>query len=207
MKLPYRISAAIGLVVILCFLAGAQKPPQFYLKPGQTVDVDKSKLVTAVQNCENWAVAAGLESMLKQQDVTLDQRFWVARISGGEICTSEIPSPENLRRAVNSEFVLDDGRHVRLELQYTSGAPTNTDALIAGLRQNQLSLLLLHGHVFYLSGATYDEYINRDGRRMFIVSELRLANTFAKNPGLAFTKGRDDMEDIQAVIGISVTRL
>jgi hypothetical protein len=206
-KLPYRISAAIGLVVILCFLAGAQKPPLLYVRPAQTVDLEAAKLVTAEQNCQNWAIAAGLEAVLKQQDVALDQRFWVTRISGGEVCDSEIPSTEKIRQAVNGEFVLDDGRHVRLELHYAAGAPTNVDAVIAALKQQQLSLLLLHGHVYYLTGITYDDHLNQAGGHMFIVTELRLANTFAKQPGLAFVKGRDNMEEIQAVIGVTVTRL
>jgi len=197
----------VGIVVfclVLCVSADDRKKlPQSHLKPGQTASID-GKLVTAKQRCENWALAAGLETILKQQNVALDQNFWVMRINGGELC-SEVPSPELLAHVVNNEFVLDDGRHVQLELQYLSGVPTNIDALIAALKEQKISLLLLRGHPYYLTGATYDEYVNRDGSRMFIVTELRLANTFAREPGLAFVKGRDNMDEISAVVSVNVT--
>jgi len=182
-----------------------KKLPTFYLKPGQVTDLQSFKLVTARDNCENWAVAAGLEAMLQKEGVALNQNFWVMRISGNEICAPDLPSIEAVSKAVNGEFVLGDGPHVRLELRYTPNAPANTDALIAGLKQQQLSLLLLRGHAYYLTGATYDEYINRDGSRLFMVTELRLADTFAKQPAVTFQKGRDNMEDIGGTLSVSVS--
>lgn len=176
-----------------------------YTKPGQTADLDAVKPVAAKQNCENWAIAAGLESMLKQENVNLDQNFWVMRISGGELCAPDIPKTEILADVVNREFVLEGGRHVLLELHYLPGAPGNADALIAGLKQQRLSLLLFRGHVYYLTGATYDELIHGDGSRMFILTELRLANTFAHQPGLAFIRSRDDLDEIGGIISVSVT--
>jgi len=204
-----RFPARLGILVCALLLAlsadDKKKQPHFYVKPAQTADLESIKLVTARQNCENWAIAAGLETMLQQQDVALNQNFWVIRISGGEVCSLDLPSREILMDVVNREFVLEDGRHVELELHYLPGAPANTDALIAGLKLNRPSLLLLHGHVYYLTGATYDEYINRDGSRMFVINELRMANTFPGQPGLAFTKGRDNIDAIGGVITISVT--
>lgn len=201
--------AWVGIVVLTLLVsvtASDQKRlPPVQINPGQTADLDAPKLITARENCENWAVAAGLEAMLKQQDVALDQNFWVIRISGGEICASDIPSAEALAKVVDREFVLDDGRHVRLELHYLPGAPTNIDAVIAGLKLNRLSLMLLRGHVYYLTGATYDEYIHNDGSRMFVISELRLANTFPRQPGLAFTRGSDNIDDIGGIITVSAT--
>lgn len=198
------------LGIILFFLLSLwaddkKKAGQTYIKPGQTVDLNSGKLVTAKQNCENWAIAAGLESMLKREEVSLDQNFWVLRISGGEICAPEVPQPDVIADIVNREFVLDDGRHVLLEIHYLPGAPENADLLIASLKQQRILLLLFHGHVYYLTGATYDEHIQRDGSRMFILTELRLANTFSHQPGLAFSKGRDDIEEIGAIISVSVT--
>lgn len=198
------------LGIILFFLLSLwaddkKKAGQTYIRPGQTVDLDSGKLVTAKQNCENWAIAAGLESMLRREEVSLDQNFWVLRMSGGEICAPEVPKPDLIADIVNREFVLDDGRHVLLEIHYLPGAPENADLLIAGLKQQQVLLLLFHGHVYYLTGATYDEHIHSDGSRMFILTELRLANTFAHQPGLAFIKGRDDIEEIGAIISVSVT--
>jgi hypothetical protein len=193
----------------LALLAGAQKKnrQQFYLKPDQTADLHEPQLVTAKQNCENWALGAGLETLLRKQDVILDQNFWVMRINYGEICVSHLPAMDDLARIVNNEFVLDDGRHVRLELRYVAGAPTSIDALLSRLQQQQPSLLLWHGHPYYLTGATYDERIGRDGTRLFDVKELRLAETFAKVPGVTFEKGRDNLDEIEGTVTVSVTVL
>ncbi len=205
---PLAWIACIVLIFIFLLPLRAddkKKASLLYTKPGQTADLDAGKLITAKQDCENWALAAGLESMLKRQEVALDQNFWVMRISGGEVCSPEIPKTEVLTDVVNREFVLESGRHVQLELHYLAGAPANSDALIAGLKKQQLSLLLFRGHVYYLTGATYDEYINRDGSRTFVLTELRLANTFGHQPGLAFIKGRDDMAEIGGIINVNAT--
>ena len=205
MKKRLKLAGILVFCLVLCLSADDRKKlPQSHLIPGQTASIAADKLITAKQRCENWAIAAGLETMLRQQNVALDQDFWVMRFNGGELC-SAAPAPELLAHVVNNEFVLDDGRHVQLDLQYLSGVPTNIDALIAAIKEQKISLLLLRGHPYYLTGATYDEYVNRDGSRMFIVTELRLANTFAREPGLTFVKGRDHMDEISAVISVNVT--
>ena len=196
-----------GILVLLLALhtqAGDKKKLAYYTKLGQTADLENEKLVTAKQDCQNWGLAAGLENILKKQDVALDQNFWVMRFSGGELCLPQLPSAEALARAVNGEFVLEDGRHVRLELRYVAGGPSNIDDVVAGIQHKQLSLLLLRGHAYYLTGVTYDEYIGRDGSRLFEVRELRLADTFLKSPGLTFQKGRDDPADIDGILNIGV---
>jgi hypothetical protein len=199
---------SLSLSLSMALRAGGDKKKQlYYLKPNQTVDLKSPVIVTAKQPCENWALAAGLETMLRKQNVALDQNFWVMRINYGEICVSHLPAMDALARIVNDEFVLDDGRHVRLELRYLAGAPTSIDAMLSLLQQQQPSLLLWHGHPYYLTGATYDEHIGRDGTRMFEVKELRLAETFAKAPGVTFEKGRDNLDEIEGMVTVSVTQL
>ncbi|HZS28144.1 MAG TPA: hypothetical protein VFB76_13010 [Candidatus Angelobacter sp.] len=197
--------------VIVCALlslslqAANKKLQDYYVKADQTVDLSSDvKLVTAKQDCENWALAAGVETMLAKQNVALGQNFWVMRMSGGELCLDKLPSMETLSQAVNKDFALDDGRHVRLEAHFVSGAPVNIDAVIAGLKQQQVSLLLWQGHPYYLTGITYDEHIGTDGTRYFEIKELRLANTFAKLPGASFQKGRDNPENIGGILSVAV---
>lgn len=200
-------------VAILILLAGvsllaAKKAPKklqqsYQLKPDQTADLKLAKLATAKQSCENWALAAGLESMLKQKGVSLSQSFWVMRLNYGELC-ADLPSIDALAKVVDNDFVLDDGRHVHLELQYTEGAPGEVDSIIAGLQQEQVALLIYRGHPYYLAGATYDEYIGKDGSRLFEIKELRLANTFAGLPGITFERGRDDLSEIQGIVTVAV---
>jgi hypothetical protein len=200
---------ALLLLIALSLQAADQKQgQQYYLKPDQTADLAAdTKLNTAKQNCENWAMAAGLETMLQRQNVPLDQSFWVMRLNGGELCVDDAPTIDALKLVVNRDFVLDDGRHVRLEIQFTPGPPVSIDPLIAGLKLQQVTLLLWRGHPYYLTGLTYDERIGRDGTRYFEVKEIRLANTYAKLPGVTFLRGRDDPAEIQGILSVSATTL
>ncbi len=135
--MPRRLQfVVLFLLLTLCAQAADKKQQQsYYLKPDQSADLARdTKLITAKQSCENWAVAAGLETMLQQQNVTLDQNFWVMWMNGGELCVSDMPTIEALAREVNKEFVLDDGRHVRLEIHFTPGPPVSIDPVIAGLK-------------------------------------------------------------------------
>jgi len=200
----------VFLLLLTLWLQAADKKQQqsYYLKPDQSAGLaPDTKLITAKQSCENWALAAGLETMLQQQNVALDQSFWVMRLNGGELCISDLPRIEALTQAVNKEFVLDDGRHVRLEIHFTPGPPVNVDTVIARLKLQQVTLLLWRGHPYYLTGLTYDERIGRDGTRFFEVKEIRLANTFAKLPGVTFEKGRDDPAEIQGILSVTATQL
>jgi hypothetical protein len=199
------VSAVVALLSVCVYGGDKKKQAQSYkLKPDQTADLAVNKLITARQECENWAVAAGLETMLQKQGIQLDQSYWIMRLNGGELCVPEMPSVESLTKLVNREVVLPDGRRAILELQYVPGAPTNIDGLIYGLQIQNVSLLIFRGHTYYLAGATYDEYIGLDGGRMLQVKELRLANTFAGKPGIAFVRGRDNPDDIQGMITVSV---
>jgi hypothetical protein len=208
--MPRRLQFAILFLLLMTLsLQATDKKQQqsYYLKPDQSADLARdTKLITAKQSCENWALAAGLETMLQQQNVALDQNFWVMRLNGGELCLSNLPSIEALTQVVNKEFVLDNGRHVRLEIHFTPGPPVSVDPVIAGLKMQQVTLLLWRGHPYYLTGLTYDERIGRDGTRFFEVKEIRLANTFAKLPGVTFEKGRDDPAEIQGILSVSVLR-
>lgn len=206
-SMPHRPQFVVLFLLLTLSLQAADKKQQqsYYLKPDQSADLARdTKLITAKQNCENWALAVGLETMLQQQNVTLDQNFWVMRLNGGELCVNDLPTIEALTQTVNKEFVLDDGRHLRLEIQFTPGPPVNIDPVIVGLKLQQVTLLLWRGHPYYLTGLTYDERIGRDGTRFFEVKEIRLANTFAKLPGVTFEKGRDDPGEIQGILSVKV---
>jgi hypothetical protein len=201
--------AVFFLLITLALHAAAQKQgQQYYIKPDQIADLAaETKLNTAKQDCENWAMAAGLETMLQHQNVALDQTFWVMRLNGGELCLDKMPTIDALKLMVNRDFVLDDGRHVRLEIHFEPGPPLSVDPIIAGLKSQQVTLLLWRGHPYYLTGVTYDERIGRDGTRFFEVKEIRLANTYPKLPGVTFQRGKDDPAEIQGILNVSATTL
>src|SRR5712672_807991 len=196
------------LITLSLHAADRKQQQQYYIKPDQTADLAaETKLGKAKQSCENWGVAAGLETMLQRQNVALDQSFWIMRLNGGELCLSDLPTIDALKLMVNRDFVLDDGRHVRLEIHFEPGAPVNVDPMIAGLKLQQVTLMLWRGHPYYLTGVTYDERIGRDGTRFFEVKEIRLANTYPKLPGVTFQRGRDDQAEIQGILSVSVLKL
>jgi hypothetical protein len=201
--------AVFFLLITLALHAAAQKQgQQYYIKPDQTADLAvETKLNTAKQDCENWAMAAGLETMLQHQNVALDQSFWVMRLNGGELCLDKIPTIDALKLMVNRDFVLDDGRHVRLEIHFEPGPPLSVDPIIVGLKSQQVTLLLWRGHPYYLTGVTYDERIGRDGTRFFELKEIRLANTYPKLPGVTFQRGKDDPGEIQGTMSVTVLKL
>src|SRR5712672_4633028 len=100
--------AFLFFVVALSLRAPGQKQgQQYYIKPDQTADLAaETKLNTAKQNCGNWAMAAGLETMLQRQNVSLDQSFWIMRLNGGELCIDNPPTIDALKLVVNRDFVL-----------------------------------------------------------------------------------------------------
>lgn len=204
-----RLRHALLLLLLATMGVHAQKKTKaqesFYTRPGLKVDLKSAKFTTARESCENWALAAGLETLLKDQGVSLDQTFWIMRLYGGELCVSSLPAMGALAESLNNEFVLDDGRHVRLQFNFAPGAPANVDAIISALKEQKTSVVIWRGHPYYLTGLTYDEHIGQvDGSRLFEITELRLANTFARQPGTAFVRGRDNPQDIQGMITVSV---
>lgn len=208
MKRFFPALVFIFVAASLSLSAGDKKKPNgFYQHPGQTADLEKPSLTLARQKCENWAVAAGLETLLKSQNVNLNQSFWVMRLNSGELCVDGMPSMEKLANTVNQEFVLDNGRHIQLELRFSAGAPVDLDSIIAGLQQQKPALMLLRGHTYYLTGVTYDEYVGANNTRRFIIKELRMADTFAGGPAIVFANGENKNEDIEGILDVGVTWL
>ncbi|HLJ85558.1 MAG TPA: hypothetical protein VKZ53_01965 [Candidatus Angelobacter sp.] len=201
------LGTAILLLLVSSLSAGGKrKRPMSLVRPDQTADLQIPKLVTSTQNCENWALAAGLETMLAKQDVALNQQFWGIRIGGGR-CLPELPPMDDITEAVNREFVLDDGRHMRLELRYQHGVPTEVDSLILRIKDQNPSMVIWRGHLYYITGVTYDEYDTSNGGRHYEVKEIRLANTLAGQPGGAFERERDDPAEIEGILTIVATPL
>jgi hypothetical protein len=204
-----RVGRIAPFVLLLCLAsqAPAQKTQSYYLKADQTADLHDPKLVIAKQNCVNWGLAAGLETMLAAQKVVLDQSFWVLHINYGELCVEKLPTIELLTKVVNQEFTLEDGRHVRLELHFLPGAPKNIDNVLAQLSRDEPSLLLWRGHPYYLTGMTYDEHIGSNGSRLFEAKEFRLTDTLAEQPATSFKRGRDNPDEIEGILSVRVTPL
>ncbi len=204
-----------GVLLVLIMLVGGlssaddKKTPAFYLKGNQKEQLTGFTAVTAAQKCPNWAWAAGVETLLRALGVELRQHFWVQKAGGGELCTP-LGNWETLARLLPGEYVLDDGRKVRLEARYAVGPPTVPDDLIAAIRQGRSVVMGWRGSVYMLHGVVFDEYISLTGVRRFEVREMMLTNLLIAEGDertATFLKGRDDPAEIAGTLEISATEI
>ena len=206
---PFRAFVVLLLIAVVAAPSSAKKKKiPLLLNAGVTAELPSPAAATAAQKCENWAWAAGMETLLRTQDVALDQHYWVQKSDGGEICLETLASLEQLARVVTGEYVLDDGRKVRLEAHTAPGAPVNMDSIILSLRRGQPTLLLWKGHAYVLYGAVYDEYISPTGHRFFDIREIKLIDPFYVEDErrlVSFLKDRDDPGDIGGTFEVTVT--
>ena len=191
--------AILALLVIslgLPLAAGKKKTGINWLRrPSQSVRLAQMPVVVAKQKCENWAWAAALETMLLLQDAGIPQEYWIQRINHGEVCLPRAESFENLARFLESDFyVLDNGRKLRLQVQYRDGAPTSPDDLIASVQHNQPIMLFWSGHPYLIAGVLYDEFIAPNGGRRFEVRELKLLDPYINPKPAATSSGRTIFE-------------
>ena len=198
----------IASVVFSALLALAQAPLQLR----QSVEVPAFTATIAAQKCEDWAWAAALETVLRLQEVKLDQRHWVTKLHGGELCDDNFGKFEDLPRLVEGEYVREDGSKVRVSASYLAGAPTNVDDLIVALRQGRPLILFWKGHAYLLCGLLYDEYINSSidgtGQKFFTVREMKLRDPYVAagdKQFVTFVRGSDDPNDIDGLMQVKVT--
>src|SRR3954470_4954144 len=177
---------AIALAALAFFAlplaAGKKKSPFSMTRPGMKAELATLPSIVAKQKCGNWAWAAGFEAMLRTQGAgaPLDQSYWITRLNGGEVCLDAVGRWEDLLRTLErADYVLDDGRKLRLEPRFIAGAPTVPDDLIMAMRRNQPIMLMWRGRGYLLAGVTYDEQIATTGSRMFEITELKLLDPYA----------------------------
>lgn len=177
------------------------------LNAGVAAEMPAPATPVPAQKCENWAWAAGVETILRTQDVPLDQHYWVIKSDGGEVCLESLAPLERIAGVLTGDYVLDDNRRVRLEARVTPGAPTDMGAIIVGLRRGQPALMAWKGHAYLIYGVVYDEYLSPVGYRYFNIREIKLLDPFyAQGDGrlLSFVFDRDDPAEIGGTLEITV---
>lgn len=178
--------------------------PILAARPNQTVEIKGLKVPAPVQKCENFGWAAGLELMLRMQGVALDQKYWVTKMEGGELCITQLRPMEELAGVVNGEYLLDVGRKVQLQARITHGAPTVLDDFIVSLREGSPFLLVWKGHPYVVYGMTYDEFIAQNNARIFMVKEIKLIDPLAAADDpqrqVSFVRGRDNLGDVDGTM-------
>lgn len=203
-----------AIIVALFFalpLSAAKKPkgvPMARL-PGQKAEVPNLVLPSPAQKCNNYAWAVAVATMLKLQDVPLDQNFWVERANGGDLCIDPLPTLERLSKVIDGRYALDDGRKVQLETRIIDGAPTVPDEALAPLKHGMPLLVFWNSRAYVLQGAVYDEFIYPNGQRMYLIRELKMIDLLApeKERDVSFVNGTDDTSAISAMIFVHATIL
>ncbi len=202
-----RSAFAVLLLIALPLCADKKKGAPLVRLPDQVAEVPDPLLTSPAQKCANWSWAAGLEALLRAQDVPLNQNYWVLKVNLGEVCDDRFLSPEALARSIEGDYTLDDGRKLHLQATVINAAPTIPDQVIAPLRHGHPTLLFWNGRAFLLYGVVFDEYIYPNGQRLFQIRELKLLDPLAPDAQrkVSFVNGKDDPALIDGVLLVDAT--
>lgn len=181
--------------------------PTLYKLADQVAEIAGLTVPQAKQQCANWAWAAVVEAVLTHQQVALPQELWVMRAHGGEVCVEAAPDFERITRAVSGEFVLDDGRKLRLTSRYRPGAPTNIGELASTLKLGRPPVVFWRGHAYLLQGAAYDEYIYPNAQRLYVVQRLTLLDPFqiGEKQRVEFINSGDAAAELDGILELEIT--
>jgi hypothetical protein len=206
----YWVAFTLALLICTAF-AGKKKPIQTFIRPDLAYEIPNAATIfgTAFRGCTNDAWAAAVSTTLAQQQIQLPQRDWSLKLAGGDACLSTLPSLEALRKSVEGDYSLGNGRYVRIALTTASGAPTAADPLAVDLAAGRPPIVIYKGRPLLLYGMTYDEHIINNLRKELWIKELRLVNPAAKpgTPERTLTIKREEgaATDIEMMIRVDVT--
>jgi hypothetical protein len=175
--------------------------------PDQWAQVRGVPDVIASQKCENWAWAAGVETILKTSNMQLEQKYWIDKLNGGSVCQPTVGPPEYLPRVVDGDYTLPDGRKFKLESHYYEGAPTSTDRLLVPLALGRPYILWWKQHAYVVTGALWNEYIFPNGQKHIEMKEISLLDPYVEGEKrkTKFVAGTDSSMDIGGMMEVIVT--
>jgi hypothetical protein len=196
---------AIVAAVLACSLtmqAGKKQGLSLAKLPTATVEIKSLAIPVAKQKCPNWAWAAAVEMMLARQGVDIKQTDWILKANGGELCIETTPVLEDIKRAVQGNYVQPDGSKIHIAGIVTKGAP-DVGYLVGSLRDERPLLILYGGRVLVLQSVLYDEYIYPNNQRMFEVVKLTLLDPLG-GPPVIFDKATDDPALVEGIFEVRV---
>jgi hypothetical protein len=200
------IAAAVVLVAAPSFAKKKQGAVSFVLKPNQTATLEGVVITKAAQDCENWLLAAALETALRAQGAPVDQHELVTKANGGELCSDLPDDVRDVVRAVADELPIGNGVSLKLKATLAPGAPQSVDTVLAGIVQKKPVILLWQGRAYVVGGAVYDEQDWPDGSRKYQINQLTLLDPAGGEP-VVFDRAVHAMEDIEGMVTVSVTRI
>lgn len=202
---------AVCSATLLLFADDKNKPKPFSLTqvPDQWAQLRDMPEVVASQKCENWAWAAAVETILRKQNVPLDQAFWIDKLNGGAVCLSSAGMLEDLARIINGDYNLPDRRKFKLAARYLSGAPTSTDRLLVPLAWGRPYLLWWKQHAYVVHGALWNEYIYPNGQKHIEMKEIWLLDPYlvGDKRAVKYNTASDSAGDIGGMLEITATEI
>ncbi len=203
------VSAFVVLYLSTALLAGKKNKFVLYTLPDQNVELGHIAEVRAEQPCDNWRWASGLETILRRQKVDLDQRYWVLKLNGGLPCLDSPGTFYDLKRQIDGEYVLGDGRHVKLEVRYIEHLPETMDGLVLPIAQGRPYMIWWKGHPFVVKGAVWHELVYQTGQKFVEMTSLMLINTAEVGGArdVVFNRSEDNSAELGAMFDVIVTEL
>ncbi|HMK28633.1 MAG TPA: hypothetical protein VK473_03045 [Terriglobales bacterium] len=178
-------------------------PGSLQQNPAQTAELPDLPFFPAAQKCENWAWAAGVQSILKAQGVNIQQDYWITKANAGEVCVDTPMQLPDIAGVIDGDYVLDDGDKVHLESRILAGPPTDVGTIVASINQGRPMLLFWKNHAFLLLGIVYDEYFYVNGQRLLEAREIKLVDPYDRKPA-SLVKGQDDPGEIGGTLEVIV---
>lgn len=199
-----QIAAVVVLLSLTAFAADKKSPTGYPTRHGDLlIDIDGLTVATPERNCENWAWAAALQTVLRAQKLELPQSHWIDRANGGR-CEESAPALDETARLFESEYRNEDGTRLHVTIQLISGAPRVIDELLTSLAAGRPVLLYWRSHAYVLQGILYDEAVYPTGNKLYEARELRLLDPAAPDSPVKFVRGSDNPEDINGVLILTV---
>jgi hypothetical protein len=165
--------------------------------------------VHAAQPCNNFSWAASLAAVLASQKAEIKQDFWIDKYYGGDLCLDKIGAPDDLIKKAEGEYVLDDGRHVALKLEYFAGLPSNSSVLLVPIMSDEILIVFMDGRAELLVGAMWDDYLSNRGERMIDLKELHLVDPLleADKQKVILDTNREELSKVSGYMRVKATEV
>jgi hypothetical protein len=204
-----RLACLLTLLIVPA-TADKKKGVQTFVRPDQVFEIPNAAgtFASAARGCANDAWAAAVATTLAHQQLQLPQRDWSIKLAGGDACLTTLPPLEALRKSVEGDYALGNGRRFRISLTAAFGAPKAADPLAVDLAAGRPLIVIYKGQPLLLFGMTYDEHIINNLRKELWIKELRLVNPAAKpgSPERTLTIKREEgtASDVEMMIRVDV---
>lgn len=160
--------------------------------------------------CKNKSWAAAVHKVLAAQGVDLGADYWEVKCYGASVCTTEMGNVAALAGSIQGDYVLDDGKKVRIQANPSTRLP-GSEAFIAVHDQGRAFLVVWKKHPYVTSGFTKQRIVYSappevgGGTKVeYLVDSFDLMDPYE---GRQVTiREKADLDHIEAVVELLVTK-